>query len=248
VKVMHINMHILNTYTICGLSQINMFSRISIMIVEVAERFEGISEFLIVVSFIKTFAWVSIYNFITYITYAAFIFSSDYERNNRIWVSYLLILGNSLFSGMMAVLLMFDILNGVIYAFLVFCVSNVSCAAFMLIKAENVKENARLNNFDFRNSDYTVSQRWQVKDNVRLSMDSRLLVFGSALQISFYLPFFFLPPFFLGDKPEERATLELYKAIFHLISAYGFAIAELFVVIAFSRNRDYIRSMMGVPT
>ncbi|KAF8374908.1 hypothetical protein PRIPAC_81337 [Pristionchus pacificus] len=247
VKVMHINMNILNTYTIV-LVQINLIARIVLMAVEITETVKGMEETLVCVSLIKTIVWVSIYNYITFITYAALLFSSDYETNRRIWVSFLLIICNSLISCSFAFLLVYDYLNGVIYVLLVFCVSNLSCALFMVIKAENIREDERLNSFNFRRNSYTISQRWQVKDNVKLAMESRSLVLGGAVQISFYLPFFFLPPLYLGDKPEWRATLEMSKAVFQLISSYGFAIAELYVLFTFSRQRDFIKSLVGIQT
>lgn len=40
----------------------------------------------------------------------------------------------------------------------------------MLIKAENIREDERLNSFNFRRNSYTISQRWQVKVNVKLAM------------------------------------------------------------------------------
>ncbi|GMR47252.1 hypothetical protein PMAYCL1PPCAC_17447, partial [Pristionchus mayeri] len=248
VKVMHINMNILNTYTINVLAQINLLTRLILMGAEHYDMLDGISDMIISVSLMKTFVWVSMYNYVSFITYAALMFSTDYETNRRVWVSCLIIFGNSLFSGIVTFVLEFDFINGVIYVLITFCFSNLSCVAFMLIKAENIREDIRLNSFHIRKKSYTVSLRWQVKDNVRVDKDTRFLVVGAAVQISFYLPFFFVPPLFLGENAEWRSTLELSKALFQLLSAYGFGIAELFVLFAFSRHKEFVKSALGRPT
>ncbi|GMT07983.1 hypothetical protein PENTCL1PPCAC_30157, partial [Pristionchus entomophagus] len=69
----------------------------------------------------------------------------------------------------MAFALEFGYSNGPLLILLVFCVNNISCAIFMMIKTATAKEDIQLTSFDFRRNTYSVSQRWQVKDNVRLA-------------------------------------------------------------------------------
>ncbi|GMT22633.1 hypothetical protein PFISCL1PPCAC_13930, partial [Pristionchus fissidentatus] len=243
VKAVHINMNILNTYTIIFLSTTLLVLRMVFVLIDNG-NFPDMGDLILIVSLVKLFAFVSIYNYITYITYAALIYSLDYESNRRLWIPCLLITVNSIISSIIATLLTYEKLNGAVYVAFVFCMSNISCAIFLRIKNQNLVEDLRMN--QFRAASYTVSKRWTLKDNIRLAKDTRFFVFGSAAQVSFYLPFFFLPQLLLDDQPAWRSTLEFSKALFQMLCAYGFGIAELFVLLAFKKHVHFIKSVIGL--
>lgn len=78
---------------------------------------------------------------------------------------------------------------------------------FSRIKTRSILNERRLANFA-NVSQYSVSHRWQIKENIRMAkvpnlnkswcknslQDIRFYVFGIAAMIMFYLPIFFVPP------------------------------------------------------
>ncbi|GMT21687.1 hypothetical protein PFISCL1PPCAC_12984, partial [Pristionchus fissidentatus] len=154
--------------------------------------------------------------YIHYSRYAAFRFSYDYETNQRRWISSLIIASNTTFSATIALVLVLNLMDGTIYMFSNFCLSNLSCLIFYRIVTQNKRQEHRLTSFRDRLG-YSVSRRWQVNDNIRLAKDIRIIIYGCSAQISFYLPIFFLPPLLLGQNPQWRSALELSKAVFQLL-------------------------------
>ncbi|GMS93681.1 hypothetical protein PENTCL1PPCAC_15856 [Pristionchus entomophagus] len=168
-KAFHINMLIINTYAVILLGGTNLLTRLFFIQIELGTL--QIGNFIWPVHFLKNCAWLGIYNYVVYATlerYAAFRFATDYETNRRVWVSATLIFVNTIITVPVAFLLIFDLLNGAIYSALVCAMSNVSCLAFSRIKARSVINEQRLANFT-NVRQYTVSHRWQIKENIRLA-------------------------------------------------------------------------------
>ncbi|GMR44961.1 hypothetical protein PMAYCL1PPCAC_15156, partial [Pristionchus mayeri] len=83
-------------------------------------------------------------------------------------------------------------INGIAYVGVNFILSNASCFMFSRITVLNRRAESRMIAFQGIVR-YSVGRRWQIHENLELAKDIRVLLFGNAAQIAFYLSLFFVP-------------------------------------------------------
>ncbi|GMR45101.1 hypothetical protein PMAYCL1PPCAC_15296 [Pristionchus mayeri] len=170
----HINMKILNTYAALVLGGTNVLTRLFFKSIELG--WISVSDFIIPVHFVKFGVWLGIYHYVMYATaerYAALRFASDYENVRRIWIPLSLIFANTIVSVAIALLLIYGIANGAFYSAGVCASTAISCWIFFRIKWRNLMAQHKL--ITFANiRQYSVSYRWQLRENIRLEKVHRI--------------------------------------------------------------------------
>ncbi|GMR47111.1 hypothetical protein PMAYCL1PPCAC_17306, partial [Pristionchus mayeri] len=168
VDAVHINWQILNLYGVGIMASTNMMTRIFLILLELEfVSMQDVEGLVITLIFVKISSWLGLYNCVIYITierYAALKFSADYETNTRVFIPIAIMIINSIVSCSVACLLLYNMLNGAVYMLVIFCMTIISCLIYSRISRRNKEDYKKVTSFQ---GEYSVSHRWQVKDNVR---------------------------------------------------------------------------------
>ncbi|GMR51354.1 hypothetical protein PMAYCL1PPCAC_21549, partial [Pristionchus mayeri] len=212
-------------------------------------RYESLADdVIIIISLIRAFLFVSLYNFeinIAVERYFALKYVRTYEKVKRRHISLIILTINNLYSLAIAYLLTYDYIHGFIYVALTCVANNFALVTFLHSAKKNELIRMKLIQFRRNDASYTISYRWQLQDNARSARELRILMIGCNCIINFILPVMFVPALIFDHDPAKSGILEAAKLFYQVISAYVFVLSAFYLTFIIQKHRDYI---FGVTT
>ncbi|GMR51359.1 hypothetical protein PMAYCL1PPCAC_21554, partial [Pristionchus mayeri] len=200
-------------------------------------------DIIVVISIIRMWMFVSLYNFEVNITverYFALKHVRTYEKVQRRYISAIILSANAVYSMILAYLLTYNYLHGFFYVAFVCVANNIALIMFFVFAKKNDAIRAKLIQFRKNDGSYSVSYRWQLQDNARSAKELRVLMIGCNGVISVILPILFVPALIFDNDPLKSEILEAAKLFYQVSSAYVFGGSYLYVLFVLRKHRDYV--------